>query len=210
MIKNVIFDLGKVLINNDPSEYLRKYGYDEEKYQALLDAIWTDSLWGDMDIAKYESFKDIIEIYVEKHKELEPELRRFFAEDWMELYVAYDDTVKFYNEVYEQGYDIYLLTNFSKDGYEYISNKFDFFKKAKGAVVSSHLKISKPDMRIYKYLLETYNLNPDECIFIDDSVANINASNELGIHGIVYTDIENLRKEFKRILCWYGIYVERL
>ena len=201
MIKNVIFDLGKVLINNDPSEYLRKYGYDEEKYQALLDAIWTDSLWGDMDIAKYESFKDIIEIYVEKHKELEPELRRFFSEDWMELYVAYDDTVKFYNEVYEQGYDIFLLTNFSKDGYEYISNKFDFFKKAKGAVVSSHLKIAKPDIRIYQYLLETYNLNPDECIFIDDSVANINAANELGIHGIVYTDIENLRKEFKRILC---------
>ena len=185
MIKNVIFDLGKVLINNDPSEYLRKYGYDEEKYQALLDAIWTDSLWGDMDVAKYESFKDIIEIYVEKHKDLEPELRRFFAEDWMELYVAYDDTVKFYNEVCEQGYDIYLLTNFSKDGYEYISNKFDFFKKANGAVVSSHLKIAKPDMRIYKYLLETYNLNPDECIFIDDSVANIKAAKELGIHGIV-------------------------
>lgn len=199
MIKNVIFDLGKVLINNDPSEYLNKYGYDEEKYQALLDAIWTDSLWGDMDIAKYESFKDIIEIYVEKHKELEPELRRFFAEDWMELYVAYDDTVKFYNEVYEQGYDIYLLTNFSKDGYEYISNKFDFFKKAKGAVVSSHLKIAKPDIRIYQYLLETYNLNPDECIFIDDSVANIKAAKELGIHGIVYTDIESLRKDFKMI-----------
>ncbi len=200
MIKNVIFDLGKVLINNDPSEYLRKYGYDEEKYQALLDAIWTDSLWGDMDIAKYESFKDIIEIYVEKHKELEPELRRFFAEDWMELYVAYDDTVKFYNEVYEQGYDIYLLTNFSKDGYEYISNKFDFFKKVKGAVVSSHLKIAKPDMRIYKYLLDTYNLNPDECVFIDDSVANIKAASELGIYGIVYTDIENLRKEFNKYM----------
>lgn len=201
MIKNVIFDLGKVLINNDPSEYLRKYGYDEEKYQALLDAIWTDSLWGDMDIAKYESFKDIIEIYVEKHKELEPELRRFFAEDWMELYVVYEDTVEFYNEVYGHGYNIYLLTNFSKDGYEYISNKFDFFKKAKGTVVSSHLKIAKPDIRIYQYLLETYNLNPDECIFIDDSVANINAAKELGIHGIVYTDIESLRKDFKRNLC---------
>ena len=196
MIKNVIFDLGKVLINNDPREYLRKYGYDEEKYQALLDAIWTDSLWGDMDVAKYESFKDIIEIYVDKHKELEPELRRFFAEDWMALYVTYDDTVKFYNEVYEQGYDIYLLTNFSKDGYEYISNKFDFFKKAKGAVVSSYLKIAKPDIRIYKYLLDTYNLNPDECVFIDDSVANIKSAKELGIHGIVYTDIEELRKEF--------------
>ena len=200
MIKNVIFDLGKVLINNDPSGYLRKYGYDEEKYQALLDAIWTDSLWGDMDVAKYESFKDIIEIYVDKHKGLEPALRRFFAEDWMELYVAYDDTVKFYNEVYSQGYDIYLLTNFSKDGYEYISNKFDFFKKAKGAVVSSHIKIAKPDIRIYQYLLDTYNLNPDECVFIDDSVANIKAASELGIYGIVYTDIENLRKEFNKYM----------
>ncbi|MBR3779710.1 MAG: HAD family phosphatase [Clostridia bacterium] len=200
IIKNVIFDLGKVLINNDPSEYLRKYGYDEEKYQALLDAIWTDSLWGDMDVAKYESFKDIIEIYVDKHKGLEPALRRFFAEDWMELYVAYDDTVKFYNEVYSQGYDIYLLTNFSKDGYEYISNKFDFFKKAKGAVVSSHIKIAKPDIRIYQYLLDTYNLNPDECVFIDDSVANIKAASELGIYGIVYTDIENLRKEFNKYM----------
>ena len=200
IIKNVIFDLGKVLINNDPSGYLRKYGYDEEKYQALLDAIWTDSLWGDMDVAKYESFKDIIEIYVDKHKGLEPALRRFFAEDWMELYVAYDDTVKFYNEVYSQGYDIYLLTNFSKDGYEYISNKFDFFKKAKGAVVSSHIKIAKPDIRIYQYLLDTYNLNPDECVFIDDSVANIKAASELGIYGIVYTDIENLRKEFNKYM----------
>ncbi len=199
MIKNVIFDLGKVLINNDPSVYLRKYGCDEEKYQALLDAIWTDSLWADMDVAKYESFKDIIEIYVDKHKELEPEIRRFFADNWMELYVTYEDTVRFYNEVCEQGYNIYLLTNFSKDGYEYISNKFDFFKKSKGAVVSAYIKIAKPDLRIYKYLLETYNLKPDECIFIDDSAPNIKAANDLGIHGIVYTGIESLRNKFKMI-----------
>ena len=64
MIKNVIFDLGKVLIDTNPSKYLRKYGYDEEKYQALLDAILYDSLWSDMDIGKYDSCKEIVEIYV--------------------------------------------------------------------------------------------------------------------------------------------------
>ena len=84
MIKNVIFDLGKVLIYTNPSEYLRKYGYDEEKYQALLDAILYDSLWSDMDIGKYDSCKEIVEIYVEKHKELESEIRQFFAEEWMD------------------------------------------------------------------------------------------------------------------------------
>ena len=131
MIKNVIFDLGKVLIDTNPSEYLRKYGYDEEKYQALLDAILYDSLWSDMDIGKYDSCKEIVEIYVEKHKELESEIRRFFAEEWMELYTPFEDILAFYNEIFDRGYDIYILTNFSKDGYEVISNKFDFFKKAK-------------------------------------------------------------------------------
>lgn len=196
MIKNVIFDLGKVLIDTNPSEYLRKYGYDEDKYQALLDAILYDSLWSDMDIGKYDSCKDIVEIYVAKHKELEPEIRQFFAEEWMELYAPFKDALAFYNEVYDNGYDIYILTNFSKDGYEVISNKFDFFKKAKGSVVSSYVKMVKPNPEIYKYLLEKYKLNPDECVFIDDSDANIKTANELGIHGIVYTDCDTLRKDF--------------
>ena len=94
MIKNVIFDLGKVLIDTNPSEYLRKYGYDQEKYQALLDAILYDSLWSDMDIGKYDSCKEIAEIYVEKHKELELEIRQFFSEEWMELYAPFEDALK--------------------------------------------------------------------------------------------------------------------
>ena len=153
-----------------------------------------------MDIGKYDSCKEIVEIYVEKHKELEPEIRQFFDEEWMELYAPFEDTLAFYNEVFESGYDIYILTNFSKDGYEVISNKFDFFKKAKGSVVSSHIKMVKPSPEIYKYLLEKYNLNSDECIFIDDSVANIKTANELGIHGIVYTNCEKLRKDFDEIV----------
>lgn len=199
MIKNVIFDLGKVLINNCPNEYLRKYGYDEEKYQALLDAIVNDSLWHDMDIGKYESCTEMVEEYVEKHKTLETEIRLFFSENWMEFYAPYEDTLLFYNELYKQGYSIYILSNYAKDGFDLIHKKYDFFKKAKGIVVSSYVGMTKPDLRIYEYLLETYNLNPDECVFIDDSVANIKAANELGIHGIIYTDIDSLRKDFKMI-----------
>ena len=200
MIKNIIFDLGGVLINTDPSKYLRKYGYDEEKYTKLLEAIWTDSIWAEMDLAMYDSFEEMVEVYVTRHEDLTCELRSFFAENWLELYTVFEDTLKFYNEVCERGYDIYLLTNFSKEGYAYISNKFDFFTKAKGTVVSSHIKLAKPDPKIYKHLLQTYNLNPDECVFIDDSVANINAANELGIHGIVFRDVERLRKDFNSIV----------
>lgn len=199
MIKNVIFDLGGVLINTDPSEYLRKYGYDEEKFKALLGAIWSDSIWTEMDLALYDSFEDMIEVYVSRHRELENELRSFFAGNWFEVYSVFKDTLSFYNEICDRGYNVFLLTNFSKEGYDYISNKFGFFKRAEGAVVSSHIRIAKPDMRIYKHLLETYNLNPVECVFVDDSAANIKAAKELGMHGIVYNGIESLRSEFKMI-----------
>jgi len=199
MIKNVIFDLGNVLINCDPSEYLRKYGYDENRYRTLLDAILFDSIWRDMDIGKYERYEEIIEVYTQNHKECEYEIKRFFSGNWMDIYEPFEDSLKFFDEVYEKGYNIYFLTNFAKDGYEYISNKFDFFKKAKGTVVSSHIKVVKPDPEIYKHLLGKYNLVPDECIFIDDLQANITTANSLGIHGIVYTGVENLRKQFKEI-----------
>ena len=200
MIKNVIFDLGNVLINCDPSEYLRKYGYDEKRYRTLLDAILFDSIWRDMDIGKYERYEEIIEVYTQNHNECEYEINRFFSGNWMDIYEPFEDSLKFFDEVYEKGYNIYFLTNFAKDGYEYISNKFDFFKKAKGAVVSSHIKAIKPNPKIYEHLLEKYNLIPNECIFIDDSQSNIETANSLGIHGIVYKGVEDLKKQFEKIV----------
>ena len=59
--------------------------------------------------------------------------------------------------------------------------------------------MAKPNPEIYKYLLEKYSLNPDECIFIDDSAPNIKTAKELGIHGIVYSDCEKLRKDFEKL-----------
>lgn len=198
MIKNVIFDLGNVLIDCNPTEYIKKLGYSRERFQPVLEAILHDSLWSDLDSGKYESHEEIIEPYVAKHKEFEKEIRDFFSDGWMNFYSVYEDALAFYNSVYDAGYNIYILTNFSKDGFANISSRFDFFKKAKGIVVSSHIKVIKPNYRIYEYLFEKYDLKPNECVFIDDSPANIQAANELGVHGIIYKNCEQLKSDFQR------------
>ena len=78
MIKNVIFDLGDVLINNNPLRYIKTLGYSDEKTNALYQALSTDSVWHDKDIGIYASYIDCIPIFQKHHPELTKEIADFF------------------------------------------------------------------------------------------------------------------------------------
>ncbi len=197
MIKNIIFDLGGVLINYNPKEYILKMGYDDEKTEALLNAIFLDSLWLDMDKGIIEDYTEALEFFVKKHPELEFEIRSFFVEGWMEVYGLLKETEVFYNQLIDEGYKIYILSNYAKDGFAYIEKKYEFLSKADGKIVSSHVKCVKPDLKIYQILLDTYKLIPEESVFFDDKIENIVAANDLGIHGIQFTNLKEAKKQFE-------------
>ena len=71
----------------------------------------------------------------------------------------------------------------------------NFFDYVDGGIYSYQVKLCKPDKRIYTELLTKYNLKPEETIFIDDREDNIKAAKELGIHGIIFQNVENTEKE---------------
>lgn len=79
------------------------------------------------------------------------------------------------------GYPIYLLTNYSVDGFAHLETNYDFIREAQGKIVSSHVHLCKPDKKIYELLLDKYDLKASECIFFDDNPANILVAEELGI-----------------------------
>lgn len=83
MIKNVVFDLGDVLINNNSFEYIKTLGYSDEKAKALYQALSTDSVWHDKDIGIYENYIDCIPIFQKHHPELAKEIEKSFQESWM-------------------------------------------------------------------------------------------------------------------------------
>lgn len=78
--------------------------------------------------------------------------------------------------------------------------KMIFLPYVDGAIFSYEHKLMKPDERIYKLLLEKYNLKSDECVFIDDRVENIDSGKRLGIHGIVFENYEQASKELEQLL----------
>lgn len=189
--KNVIFDLGGVLIYFNPRELVEKIFTDEEqKPYDLVGAVLTEP-WLDMDRGRMpypEVAKALAGMYdpAQVHRFLEaiPSYLNPIAEGLALL-----------NEVKARGYRVYVLSNLSSYSHEATKKHAGFFDPFDGAIFSYQVGFAKPDKGIYQALLSTYQLKPEECVFIDDLEKNLVAGRALGIDGILCDTYENVRKE---------------
>jgi len=110
------------------------------------------------------------------------------------------ETLPLMDELRAQGYPLFCLSNMPVEHYQHLTKIYDFWDKFAGIVISGQAKMVKPEPEIYQYLLNTYQLEPSTCIFIDDSPPNIEAAQSLGINGIVFTDVQSCRQELRTML----------
>ena len=190
MIRNIVFDLGGVLIDYDPWEYILTLEYDRENSEKLYDLIVEKFYWDKMDLGEYDSYNDAINEFVKQYSEFEDKIRCFFKPGWMQVYRKIDDAERLYDSLCDAGYNIYILSNYSKEGFAYLEQKYDFIGRADGRVISSHVSCKKPDKSIYDILLKRYHLVPEDTIFIDDLKENVDMAIQCGMKGIIYEGIE--------------------
>lgn len=195
MVKNVIFDLGNVLLDFDPLSYLENLGFDDILKNKLNKIIFKSNDWIEYDRGIYLHNVDIIKKIAEEYPEYKNEVNLVLQDDWVKIHTIKEETATFLKELKAKGMKIYILSNISKDTYEYISN-FDFFNHVDGGVYSYEVNICKPDKMIYKILLEKYGLIPTETVFFDDRLDNVESAIKLGIHGIRFTTLEEAKKTF--------------
>lgn len=101
-------------------------------------------------------------------------------------------------QMQENGIDYYILSNLDLSSYEYLSKRYqDIFSLFTDAVISAQVGMIKPDQLMYTYLIEKHALKPASCLFIDDQQENINAAQDLGINGILYTSNRSLKRHLK-------------
>lgn len=200
--KNVIFDFGGVLLDWDPRYLYRPYFNDDAKMEKFLAEICTGEWNSQMDAGKpfAEGVKELCAKYPEWTKEIE-----LYHSGWSTmLHGALADGVELLKKIKaDPRFTVYGLTNWSAETFPYAFNHYRFLDDFEGIVVSGEEMMKKPDKRIYYTLLERYHLKADECIFIDDSQANIDTANKIGIHGLlwrhnpdeVWAEIERLYHE---------------
>ena len=195
MPQTVIFDLGGVLIDWNPRHLSRTLFDDEAAMEHFLATIctpdWNEQQDGGRPVA------EAVAILAAQWPQQAPLIEAFY-DRWTEMVKGpMEETVAILATLRERGTPLYALTNWSAETYPYVEHRYDFMTWFKGIVVSGREGMKKPDPRIFHLLLDRYNLDATETVFIDDSAANIAAAQEVGLHALLFTSAAALHRDLE-------------
>ena len=193
-IKNIIFDFGGVLMDWNPRYFFKDYFNDDEKMEYFLENIAQDE-WN-IEQDRGRSLSEGTETQVKKFPEWEKEIRAFYDNWTVMLKSDIPQNVEILRKLKNTDYQLFGLTNWSEETFPYALENYDFFQIFEGKiVVSGTEKLIKPDPKIWYVLLERYNIQAAESVFIDDNAKNIEMAKDLGFITIHVTPDTNLEQE---------------
>ena len=196
MIKNIITDMGNVLLRFDPEVSLAACCESGEEMDVIRRELFRGPEWimGDLGQIRNEDRYPLVakRIPEKYHKAL-----KNVVDGWDICMEPLLGAKEFFAGMKDAGYRIFVLSNACSKFDEYFPRHCDpgFFD---GIVVSSKVKMQKPEPGIYLYLLEKYSLDPKECIFIDDVIGNVKGAKAVGIEGYLFEgDFEKLKNHIE-------------
>ena len=180
MIKNVVLDMGNVLLDFNPEFVMNMFCSSPEEKEIIDKELFNGPEWkmGDRGDIKDKDRFDLVKVRVPEQYH---EALKNCADRWDVCMTPLDGAREFCESVKESGFGIYVLSNASDLFYVYFPKflPLDFFD---GVFVSADYRMLKPDVEIYKTFLEKYGLKGDECLFIDDREDNIEGAKKAGLN----------------------------
>lgn len=197
-MKNILFDLGGVLIDWNPRYVYKHYFTDPEKTEWFLDNICTWD-WNENQDAGYP-LQAATDEKVAEHPEWETEIRAYYGR-WEEMLgEAIDGTVEILESTLANpDLRVYALTNWSAETFPVAQRKFDFLRKFAGIVMSGEEKTRKPFPEIYQIVIDRFGIDPAETVFIDDNLRNCKAAEKLGFKTIHFQSPEDTREKLAEL-----------
>ena len=183
MIKNIIFDLGNVIIRGSSVETLMHFTDNENKAKDLIQYIFKTEEWKLLDLGNISKEEAITQMQKKAPKQYEILIKEVMNKR-CEYLVLNNDTIEIAKKLKQKGYHIYVLSNMATFTYEYF-REIDFFKLCDGIIISAYEHVVKPNEKIFRTLLDRYALKAEECLFIDDDDTgkSFETANRLGILG---------------------------
>lgn len=198
MIRNIILDFGKVLVDYDFDIFFRRYVPDEERRKQFVPILYNDGLTPVVDRGE-KPFEEIVDDLIAEYPEFEPELR-IFSEHYPDLITGEISGMKeLLKKLKAEGFKLYGLSNWCSKVY-ITMEQYDIFKLLDGYIVSSEVHKIKPEPGIYQCLFERFDLKPEECFFADDKEENVEASKKEGMPAVVFKNAEQFETELRKLL----------
>lgn len=178
-IKNIILDMGNVLLSYDPQIPLDLYAEGETAKELIRKELFEGPEWVERDKGNISDAEMYERVRMRIPEELHPQLLKC-VEGWDICMKPVEGAKEFCDLAKEKGYQLYVLSNASERFYDYFPRfvSLDYFA---GSVVSCDVHMVKPDPGIYAYLLKKYGLEAEESLFIDDRQENIDGAADAGM-----------------------------
>lgn len=195
--QTLVFDIGNVLIAWDPRFLYRKIFADEGEMEWFLGHVCT-SAWN-LEQDRGRPFADAVAERTALFPDHEAAIRAF-DERWEETVSGpISGTVDLLARMRAQGIADYAITNFSHEKFAIAKTRFPFLAEFRGTIVSGEEKLLKPEPEIYRLLLDRYGLEAADCVFIDDSIANVQGAHAVGMHAVHFTGPDQLSADLRKL-----------
>ncbi|MCR5260939.1 MAG: HAD family phosphatase [Candidatus Gastranaerophilales bacterium] len=191
MIKNIVFDMGNVLLEWNPDKIIGRFTDDAERIQKLKEAVFEQEYWSKLDAGtatEEEAREHAKSLLPEEYHEDIDEI----MDNWQYCMPIISDTSNLVKYLHAKGYGVYLLSNANRKFVE-VKRDLHCLRFMDGYLVSYEVGCVKPNPEIYQKFFEKFDLNPEECLFIDDLQANCDGSEKMGMKAYCYDgDYEKL------------------
>ncbi|WP_232503737.1 HAD family hydrolase [Thermotoga profunda] len=197
VLKNIVFDLGRVLVSWGPYEFMLK-NFPKEVADHLNAEIFEHPDWQEIDrgsISQEEFWERKLQILVE-YKQYILSLKK----EVPRLLKPIQENVRLLPILKDKGFRLFVLSNFGKDNFEMIYRDFEFFKIFDGIVVSAYVHSIKPEEKIYLELINKYKIVPQQSLFIDDKFENIQIAQNLGFKTLHLPKSDELSEKLFKII----------
>ena len=193
MIKNLVFDLGNVLIEWNSEKILTYFEPEKERQQVLRQVIFESGVWHQTDRGERSLKEACEEVLAQLDVSYHSAVKNILYH-WYEVVHVYSDLQERIRLWADQNYRIYILSTTCEIFYHIEkAGLLPIYPLLSGYILSSEVGVVKPEVEIYQKLLKKYNLNPVESVFIDDIQANLDTAAELGFETILSTsETENI------------------
>ncbi len=187
MIRTVIFDIGNVLAGFAWRPFYESLGFHGEILERLADATARSDDWKEYDRGCLTD-EEIVERFVENDPAIEEQIRRANA-SLKGMMERYEYSIPWLQGLRKAGYQVLVLSNFSRKALVECWRELDFLPYTDGGVLSYQVKLLKPMPEIYLLLMDRFRLDPASCVFVDDIQENVDMAVRLGMRGIRFENV---------------------
>lgn len=199
MIKNIVFDFGNVLVLHDFISYFAEFFHSEEKarwfFKHPIPPGFSDEVDRELHPFRY---------YIERQQQLWPEYKDaldLFDTHFADFFTGEVPGMReLMTELKGEDYRLLGLSNWSSKVNDVMARFPDIFSLLEGSLISYTVHQLKPEREIYETFLRKFGVEASECVFIDDRPANIEGCRKVGMHGIVFSNTEQLRNDLRQLL----------